>query len=416
MAVELINIGTELVLGHVINTNASFLSQRLGMVGQEVAFQVTVGDNEIRLITVLNQALGRANIIILTGGLGPTKDDITKNVLGKVLNRELVLDKECFENIKSHFYERKLTPPPGIQNQALIFRGARVILNRFGTAPGQILEDRGTIIIILPGVPREMKTMVDKSVIPYLREKFSRGAVIRSKFLKVFGIGESTMEDLIKDIIIQGMNPEVGTVCTDKELIIRLTSKADSEKEAASLLEPLEAKIRKRLGNYIFGQEEETMEIVVGALLTLKRKTISIAESCTGGAIANLLTDVAGSSVYFDRGIVSYSNRAKRELLGISENLLKTKGAVSYEVGRAMAKNVRKISKTDLGLSITGIAGPRGATPSKPIGCAFIGLDDGKDTVVNEYNFTGNRKIIKDKMTCTALDMVRRYLCGYSLQ
>ena len=416
MAVELINIGTELVLGHVINTNASFLSQRLAMIGQETAFQVTVGDNDVRLATVLNQALGRSNIIILTGGLGPTEDDITKKILGKVLNKEFILDKKCFEKIKSHFYDRKLTLPPGIQNQALVFRGARVILNNFGTAPGQILEDRGVIIIILPGVPREMKAMVDKAVIPYLREKFPEGTVIRSKFLKIFGIGESTTEDLIKDIIMRAMNPEVGTICTDKELIIRLTSKADSEEEALSRIEPLEAKIRERLGSYIFGQGEESMEIVVAALLSLKRKTISIAESCTGGAIANFLTDVAGSSVYFDRGIVCYSNQAKKELLNISENLLKTKGAVSYEVCKAMAKNVRKISGTDLGLSITGIAGPGGATPDKPIGCAFIGLDYEKETVVKEYNFTGTRKVIKDKMANTALDMVRRYLCGYSLQ
>ena len=413
MAVEIINIGTELMLGRVVNTNASFLGQRLAMIGQEVAFQVMVGDNEVRLTVTLNQALGRSNIIILTGGLGPTEDDITKKILGKVLGKELILNKEYLEKIKSHFLGRKLTPPSTTLNQALVFKGAKIIPNHLGTAPGQILEEKGATILILPGVPREMKAMFDEVVIPYLREKFPSSTVIKSKYLKVFGLGESAMEDLLKDIIMSTMNPEIGTICSEKELILRLTAKADSFEIAQRLIQPVEARIRDRLGAYIFGQEDETMEVVVGSLLTLKRKTIAVAESCTGGTVADLLTNVAGSSVYFERGIVCYSNRAKTELLEIAEDLLKRKGAVSSEVGEAMAKNVRSLSRTDLGLSITGIAGPAGATPDKPIGLTFIGLAHEKEVVVKKYNFTGQRRLIKDRMAQTALDMVRRYLCDY---
>lgn len=413
MAVEIINVGTELVLGHVVNTNASFLSQRLAVVGQEVGAHIAVGDNEVRLTGILNQALGRSNIIILTGGLGPTEDDITKKVLSKVLGRELVLNKECLENIKSHFRERGLTPPQDILlNQALVLKGARPMLNRFGTAPGQILEERGKIIIILPGVPREMRAMMDEEVIPYLRKKFPQGSVIKSKFLRVFGLSESSTESLIKDIIIQAVNPEIGTICTHKELIIRLTGKADSEEDAIRLIELQEAKIRERLGTYIFAQEEETMEMVVGALLSLNRKTISVAESCTGGRIADLLTNVPGSSIYFNRGIVSYSNQAKIDHLGIPDSLLKRKGAVSYEVCEAMARGVRRISGADIGLSVTGIAGPGGGSSSKPVGLAYIGMDCNTRTAVKKYNFKGSRQIIKDKIAYTALDMVRRYLLG----
>lgn len=412
MAAEIINIGTELMLGQVVNTNASFLSQRLAMIGQEVAFQVIVGDNEVRLTVTLNQALGRSNIIILTGGLGPTEDDITKKVLGKVLGKELILNREHLEKIKSHFLERQLTPPSSVFNQALVFKGARIIPNRLGTAPGQILEEKGAVIIMLPGVPGEMKAMFDEVVIPYLREKFPSSTVIKSKNLKIFGLGESAMEDLLKDIIMSTMNPEIGTICRDKELILRLTAKADSFEIAQRLIQPIEAKIRDRLGSFIFGQEDETMEVVVGSLLTLKRKTIAVAESCTGGAVADLLTNVAGSSVYFERGIVCYSNRAKTELLEIPEELIKRNGAVSRGVCEAMAKNVRSLSGTDLGLSITGIAGPGGATPDKPIGLTFIGTAHEKEVVVKQYNFTGQRRLIKDKMAQTALDMVRRYLLG----
>jgi nicotinamide-nucleotide amidase len=410
MSVELINIGTELMLGHVVNTNASFLSQRLNMIGLEVAFQTAVGDRKVRLASVLNQAMGRSNIIILTGGLGPTQDDITKKVLANVLGKKILLNKECLQKIKSHFYERRLTPPSNIQYQALVFKGARIIVNRFGTAPGQILDDKTKTIIILPGVPREMKVMMDETVIPYLREKFPRRPVIKSKLLKVFGLSESALEDLIKDISMQGMNPEIGTVCTDKELIIRLTCKADSEEEAFSLIKSQEMKIRKRVGGYIFGQDEENMEKVAGALLTLNHKNISIAESCTGGRIGDLLTDVPGSSRYFDRSIVCYSNRAKEKLLGIPENIIRNNGAASHEVCGLMAKNVRKNSGTDIGLSITGIAGPGGGTPDKPVGIAFIGLDYGKDVEVKEHRFKGPRKVIKEKMAYTALDMVRRHL------
>lgn len=414
MNVEIINIGTELMFGRIVNTNASFIASRLAMIGLEAAFQVSVGDNELRATTILNQALGRAGIIIVTGGLGSTQDDITRGVLAKVLNRELILDRRCLQKIETHFRERKLALPAGIEGQALVFKGARVIENRFGTAPGQIIEDGDKILVVMPGVPREMKAMFDEEVIPYLRNKIPEGAIIKSKFLKVFGLSESSAESLIKDIIIQSVNPEIGTICTDRELILRLTSRASSDKEATSLIASLEEKIRKRLGFYIFGEEDETMEFVVGTLLSLNRNTISVAESCTGGKVADLLTDIPGSSRYFERGIVCYSNRAKEELLDIPEKLITRKGAVSYEVCEAMAKNIRTKTGSDMGLSITGIAGPGGEHDrlKKPIGITYIGLDCDKKTSVREYIFKGPRKVIKEKMAYTALDTVRRYLLG----
>lgn len=423
---EVITVGTELLLGQIVDTNFAYIASKLSEIGINLYFKSSVGDNEKRLQDVLRIALSRSNVIIITGGLGPTVDDITKSAVTKVLNKKLILDEKVLEKIKSFFEKRKVKMPQNNVSQALIPVGAIVIDNENGTAPGLIIKTSDDVsslqkrygsidtedkyVILLPGVPRELKPMMENSVLPFLKKTFSTEGVIKSRVLKVFGLGESMIDEKIGDLFRTLTNPTIALLASHTEVKIRLTAKAKDIATANEMISKVEDEIRIRLKDNIFGADDETMEKVVAVLLSMKNLTISVAESCTGGLISNKLTDISGSSSYFKRGIIAYSNDAKVELLKVPEEAIKTFGAVSREVAEEMASGVRRLSKTDLGLSVTGIAGPTGGTLQKPVGLVYVAISSVERTLCKEFRFSGDRLKIKEQTAQSALDFLRRYL------
>ncbi|MFH1824806.1 MAG: competence/damage-inducible protein A [Candidatus Firestonebacteria bacterium] len=428
MNTEIITVGTELLLGQIIDTNFAYIAQKLSEIGVNLYFKSSVGDNEKRLQDVLRIALSRSDVVIITGGLGPTVDDITKSAVTKVLNKKLILNEKILEKIKSFFEKRKVKMPQNNVSQALIPTGSIIIDNDHGTAPGLIIKtDDNKYVILLPGVPRELKAMMENSVLPFLKETFKSEGVIKSRVLKVFGLGESVIDEKIGDLFRSLSNPTIALLASHTEVKIRLTAKAKDIVTAEEMITRVENKIRERLEDNIFGIDDETMEKVVAILLFMKNLTIGVAESCTGGLISNKLTDIPGSSSYFKRGIVAYSNEAKVELLKVPEEAIRTFGAVSKEVAEEMAISIRKSSKTNLGLSVTGLAGPSGGTSEKPVGLVYIAISSEEETLCKEFRFTpfkkkipdkensltgfsGDRIKIKEQTAQSALDLLRRYL------
>lgn len=411
MRAELISTGTEILLGQILNSNSRYLGQRLAELGIDVYFQTTVGDNSDRLAEALKIACERADLVIVTGGLGPTMDDLTKETTAEFLGLDMYMDQASLDSIKKFFLDRKKQMPDINSKQALIPTGATVIPNRTGTAPGVIIENNGKIFVILPGPPVEMQPMFEETVVPYLMAKQGgERSVIVSRVLKILGVGESTVEELIKDMVIEQTNPTIAFLAPKGEVIIRLTAKAATQAEAITLIAKPEKEIKKRLGSNIYGVDDESLEKVVLGLLKEKGLTVSTAESCTGGLIAKRMTDIAGSSENFMYGIVTYTNRAKTDLLGVSPATLSRYGAVSEETALEMVKGVRQACGTDLGVSVTGIAGPGGGTPKKPVGLVYIGFADHETTMVQRCLFAGDRETIRWQASNTALNMLRTYL------
>lgn len=413
MIVELVSTGTELLLGEIVNTNAPFLAEKLNEIGFDVLYQSVIGDNRQRMSNVLSTALQRADIVITSGGLGPTQGDITKEVTAHVLDRQLYLDERSLERIKAYF--AKLHPdnmaiPNNNTRQAMIPEGAIIVDNERGTAPGVITEANGKIIINLPGPPHELKHMFTVSIIPYLKAKFGFQGTISSKILHTFGIGESALEEEIKDLILNQSNPTLALLVRHGEIFVRLTAKGKSEEEAKILINNLEEIIRKRVGQYVFGVNDDTMEEVVGAKLAEKNLTVALAESCTGGLVSSKITDVPGSSAYLIGSVVCYSNQIKNKIVGVPEEVLDEYGAVSEQTAISMACGIRCAFGTDLGVGITGIAGPGGATPTKPIGLVYIAVDGPLGTKCFEYTFPGSRIYNKIRTTMTALNHLRQYI------
>jgi len=408
---ELISTGTELLLGQILNTNAKFLGERLARLGIDVFFQTTVGDNESRLAEVLHTALKRANLIIITGGLGPTSDDLTKETAARVLGLELLTDELSLVRIEDFFRVRGRKMPEMNRKQALMPAGALVLANMAGTAPGMIVEQAGKSIVILPGPPVEMEPMFLETVEPYLKKKLGEDRVlIVSRIIKVLGLGESTIEEKIRDLVDKQVNPTIAFLAPRGEVYIRVTAKTGTEKEAMEMIAGIENEIRKRLGDYVYGADGETMESVVAGLLKRHGLTVSVAESCTGGLIAKRLTDVPGVSENFMYGIVTYSNDAKTRFLGVSAGTLEKHGAVSEDTASEMAFGVRQAGGTDLALSVTGVAGPGGGTPEKPVGLVFIGFAEGNNVAVKRHLFTGDREVIRWQTANAALNLLRGYL------
>ena len=411
VSAEIVTVGTELLLGHIIDTNSAFISNKLAELGINVYFKTAVGDNDERLMEALKLAAKRADIIIVTGGLGPTVDDITKNSVVKLLNRNLILNERVLEKIKSFFEKRKIRMPQNNVSQALVPSGATIIENNNGTAPGLILKsDDEKIFILMPGVPREMVQMMDETVIPYLKDTFSIEGIIKSRTIKSFGLGESTIDEKIEDLFRYSTNPTIALLASHTEVKVRLTSSAKDLATAEEAIARVENEIKKRLGDNVFGVDNETMEGNVAVLLTMKRLTLSVAESCTGGLIASFITSVPGSSVFFRFGAVTYSNEAKTDILKVPEQALNMFGAVSKQVAEEMALGVKKAGKSELGLALTGVAGPGGGTDEKPIGLVYIALSSETEVAVKEYRFTGDRIKIQEQAARTALDMLRRHL------
>ncbi len=372
MRAEIVSVGTELLLGQIVDTNAAYLAQRLAEIGIDVYFKQTVGDNPTRIEEATRLALSRSDVVLMTGGLGPTEDDLTVATVAGALGVALVHDESAAEHIKRFFEIRGRVPVDTVYKQALVPRGARVIPNARGTAPGVHLEHRGHMIFIMPGIPYEMKGMMEAYVLPALRER-AGPAVIRSRVLRVTGDGESAVEVRIKDLL-QMTEPTIAPYAKLGEVHLRLTAKGTPESVAAALARG-EAQVRERLGDLVYGVDNQTLEDVVAAALTSRRLTLAVAESCTGGLISQRLTAIPGSSSYFLQGVVAYSTEAKVNDAGVEPALLAAHGAVSAEVAEGMATGIRRRTGAALGLAVTGIAGPSGGTAEKPIGLVFLALD-----------------------------------------
>lgn len=411
MIVELITTGSELLLGQIVNTNAAWMAQKLNEIGFDVCYQTTVGDNRARMEETVRHALTRANIIITSGGLGPTRGDITKEVCADVFGRALSLNEECAERLKENFRRREKEMTENNLRQAMIPEGAKILVNHAGTAPGIVLEEGDKVIINLPGPPHEMKGMFTRSVVPYLAEKFGLDAVIISRVLDTYGIGESQLETKIQDLILAQKNPTLALLCRPTGNIIRITAKAKTRSEAESLIAPVESEIRSRVSDFIYAVDDEPMEEIVGKLLKEKRLTIAAAESCTGGLFTSRLTDVAGASEYVKGSIVSYTLAVKEKALGVKKSTLDEHGAVSEQAAREMAEGARSAMSSDIAVAITGNAGPS-PSEGKPIGLVYVAVAGERGTVCEKNILSGKRAQIKFSASQSAMNMVRRYLLG----
>lgn len=409
MKAELIFTGSELLLGHVLNSHAQYLGMRLSEMGIEVILHTTVGDDWERLGQVLRQAMERSDLIITTGGLGPTTDDLTKETVANVLNLPMVLDEKSLAGIKEFFRNRGVVMPESNKKQACFPEGSVILPNSRGTAPGALIEKENKIIVMLPGPPGELTAMFEESLAPYLSKKILGGTVTRYKVFKLTGISESAVYDRVKDLGGQG-NPGIAYVAKPGEVQVRITAHAGSPEQAEKMVAELSEKVRRRLVGYIFGYDEEVLEDVVGKLLLETGLSISVAESCTGGLIAARLTDIPGSSAYLKGGVVAYSNEIKNKVLGVPSDILERYGAVSKQTAVAMAEGVKELTGSNLGLAVTGIAGPGGGSPAKPRGLVYISLAADDGTCCREYRFPGERPAVRQGTANAALNMVRHYL------
>ena len=408
MVVELISVGTELLLGNIVNTNARYLSEKFAMLGLSVYYQTTVGDNRERMTEVIQTALNRADVVVLNGGLGPTEDDITKDVCAELMGAALKEDPEVRAHLEDWYRQRnKKDIPDSNWRQALVPEGAVVFHNTNGTAPGLALEKNGKIAILLPGPPNELYPMVENQVCPYFQKRQSE--VIYSQMIKICGYGESKVEEMLLDLIDHQTNPTLATYAKTKEVHLRVTARAKSEEEAKKLLKPVIKEIKKRFGNAIYTiSEQDTLESVVVNLLEKNGLTVTTAESCTGGLVAARLVNVPGASEVFREGFVTYSNKAKKKYLDVSKSTLRKYGAVSEQTAKEMATGGVFATDADACVAITGIAGPDGGTEEKPVGLVYIACYMKDSVKVEEYRLKGNREKIREQATVLALDLLRR--------
>ena len=374
MNCELISVGTEILLGDILNTNVQYLSKALASIGIGVTHHSTVGDNKQRLIDTLETAFTRCDAVILTGGLGPTPDDLTKETCAEYFGKDLYLDDSILKEIESYFTLKNIVMPESNKKQALVPQGSIILENHNGTAPGFIMEKDGKIIIILPGPPKEMVPMYLESVEPYLK-KFTN-EVILSKNIRTFGIGESAMSEMVDDLL-EGSNPTVAPYAKSGEALLRVTAKAESEEDAEKLMIPIIDEIKSRLGDYIYGIDCKSIEEAVATLLMERKQTVAFAESCTGGLCAKRLTDIPGTSEIFHCGVVSYSNDIKMKVLGVKTETIEKYTEVSSECAKEMAEGARLLADADYGVSITGYAGPG---DTEEVGLIYIGVSSKKET------------------------------------
>ncbi|MBK6799050.1 MAG: competence/damage-inducible protein A [Acidobacteria bacterium] len=404
---EIIAIGSEMLTPFRVDTNSLWLTERLNSLGIDVKLKTVVGDDESRLEEAIRDALRRSEIIISTGGLGPTEDDITRKIFARVLKRHLVLNDEILERLRTRFARRNMPMPEINSRQALVMEGAEILANRNGTAPGMMIQEGKCTVVMLPGPPREMRPMFDEAIAPVLKQRVGDLVILRRKF-SIFGLTESRTDELAAPVYLKFKNPVTTILFKDGQIELHLTAQARKSADAEKLLDELGGQIDEVLGEYIFSRRDETLEEVVGDLLRARGYTISTAESCTGGLVAGKITEVAGSSDYFLEGVVSYSNESKIRILGVPEAMIIEHGAVSEPVAKAMAEGVRKLANSTYGIGITGIAGPGGGTEEKPVGLVYIALADDTQTTVRKLIFPGDRQFIRTLAVNSALDLVRR--------
>ncbi|HIQ74151.1 MAG TPA: competence/damage-inducible protein A [Candidatus Cottocaccamicrobium excrementipullorum] len=408
MICELISVGTELLLGNIVNTNAQFLAEQCALLGLTMYYQSTVGDNPERLSQTITQALDRSDVVILTGGLGPTEDDLTKEICAQVMGFPLAEDPHTRQRIEEYFKNNIYQEiPDNNWKQAVIPQGALVLDNDNGTAPGLILEKDGKRAILLPGPPGELIPLFTHQVAPYL-EKL-RPEIIRSQMVKICGVGESQVEDKLLDLIDQQTNPTIATYAKTGEVHLRVTASASSQEEAEKLIKPVVKEIKKRFGDAVYStKEEESLEAAVVRLLKKHELTVTTAESCTGGMLAARLVNVPGVSDVFREGFVTYSNKAKRRLLDVGKGTLKKYGAVSEQTAREMAMGGVFATGADICVATTGIAGPGGGTEDKPVGLVYISCILRDEVTVQRFQFKGNREKVREQTVVKALDLLRR--------
>ncbi|WP_077621903.1 competence/damage-inducible protein A [Sediminibacillus massiliensis] len=408
---EIVAVGTELLLGQISNTNAQWLSQKLSQHGISVFFHSVVGDNLERVKQTFKQAGSRSDIVFVTGGLGPTDDDMTREAFQSLTGRQLKEDQEAMDKISAYFRNAKRTMTPNNRKQARVFEGAKVLKNTAGMAPGMIVEEEEVTWIFMPGVPREMKQLSIEQVFPYLVETYQLNTVIHSRMLRFTGIGESQLEHQLKNLIDGQTNPTIAPLAYEGEVAIRLTASATTKQEADKLIDETEKKILESAGPYFFGYDEETIEQKVIERLNVSNQTIAAAESLTGGRFTDLLVSVPGASQVINGGIVSYATKVKINHLGISEQLINKYGTVSSQCAEAMAENVRDALKADIGISFTGVAGPD-QTEGKEPGTVFIGIAEQGKTVAQAYHFSGDRNSVRKRAVKKGLEILHRHLAS----
>lgn len=413
MIAETLSVGTELLLGQIVDTNAAYLARILSGLGIGLYYRSTVGDNEERIKASLSAALGRSDIVITIGGLGPTMDDLTKEMVCESLGASLVEDPATRARLDAFLAERSIAPSSTFYKQALVPAAGdgRRIPNPTGTAPGVIVEKSGKIAICLPGPPNELIPMVEQTVIPYLHAKTTgRPAVIKSRVLRIIGIGESRVEEMARDLLLSD-NPTVAPLAKLGECHLRITARAETEEQADALIRPREDALRVRLGDAVYGIDNENLEYAVVKLLEKRKLTIATAESCTGGLLAHRLTSISGASNVLHTGIVAYANRTKERLLEVAPETLQKYGAVSPETASEMAAGARRLDGADIGVGITGVAGPTGGTPEKPVGLVYIGICGPDDEPRVERNvYLGSRADIQARAAQSALALIRSAL------
>lgn len=413
MVAELISVGTELLMGNIVNTNVAYLSKKLAAIGVSVYYQSTVGDNKERLKKAIETALKRADVVILSGGLGPTTDDLTKETAAEVLGRDMYLDERSMERIRAYFERiHRASITENNWKQAMIPENAMILDNNNGTAPGIIMEEDGKSVILLPGPPNELQLMFEESVLPYLQKDNNK--VLYSRMVKVCGIGESRAETMVKDLMDAQTNPTIAPYAKTGEVHFRITALAESEEEGKELVKPVIKELKQRFGDAVYTTKEDvTLEEKVVKMLKKQELTMVTAESCTGGMLASRLINVSGVSEIFKAGLVTYANEAKRELLGVRKKTLKKYGAVSRETAEEMVLGAVERYDADVAVSVTGVAGPDGGTEEKPVGLVYIGCYVCGELAVYECHFTGTREKIRETTVVTALNLVRKMLLDF---
>ena len=405
MKTEIITVGTEILLGDILNTNTHYLSNELANMGIDVYYQITVGDNEQRLLSQLKESFKRSDLVILTGGLGPTEDDITKEVCAKYFNMEMEFHEQSWDKIIEIHNKMNRKPTENNRKQAYFPKGSLILPNKYGTAPGCIMEKDKKTIIVMPGPPKEMKPMFDNYVKPFLLKDNKN--ILKSKVLRIIGMGESKIENDLLDLIDKQINPTIATYAKDGECTVRITAKGKNEKEVESLIEPISNEIKSRFKEKVYGEDDTAIEDEVAKILVDNNLTIAVAESCTGGMVAADLINYPGISSVFMEGCVTYSNEAKMMTLNVKKETLNTVGAVSEQCAKEMSEGVAARHNTNIGLSTTGIEGPEGGSEDKTVGLVYMGITINNKTIVKKYIFNGNRQQIRSRACKTLLNDLR---------
>lgn len=409
MIAEIVSVGTELLMGQVLNSDAHYIAKALAPSGIDLYHQSVVGDNPKRLREMIALAFSRADVVIFTGGLGPTDDDLTKETVAEAMGLSLEFYEDQWEILKAYFESKNRTIAPNNRKQVLFPRPCRILPNPNGTAPGCILEKDGKTAVLLPGPPRELIPMFRDHVMPYLLER--SGHRLYSREIRIFGMGESDVAFRLDSLIKNQTNPTIAPYVKTGEVTLRITARCRTEQEGETLVRPVIARIRSILGELVYSDHGEELAEVCHKALIASGRTLSVAESCTGGLLASAFVDLPGSSAYFTEGAVTYANEAKMRRLGVSAKTLETFGAVSKACAKEMAEGLRASSKTELALSTTGIAGPDGGTPEKPVGLVYIALASKDATIVKELRLWGDRDRIRRLSVLHALNLLRKYLC-----